>query len=98
MRTLINNVIDWGIDKGIFSKGTTRKQVLKTQEETGELVLAVGEGDIDGIMDGIGDVTVTLILLAEMYGLTLEECLAHAYKEIKDRTGEMKDGTFVKDK
>lgn len=49
------------------------------------------------IKDGIGDTCVTLILLADMHGWTLEECLQFAYDEIKGRTGEMKDGTFVKD-
>jgi NTP pyrophosphatase (non-canonical NTP hydrolase) len=50
------------------------------------------------IKDGIGDCTVTLILAAEMADLTFEECLAHAYDEIKSRTGTMVDGVFVKDK
>jgi len=98
MRTLINRVIDWGLSRGIFDEGTMEKQVKKTQEEVGELVYAVGANDQMGVVDGIGDVLVTLILLAEMYGLTLEECLEHALGEIEGRTGNMVDGTFVKDK
>ena len=50
-----------------------------------------------GIIDGIGDQLVTLIILAELHGSSITECLEHAWNEIKDRTGKMIDGTFVKD-
>lgn len=32
------------------------------------------------------------------YGLTLETCLSAAYNKIKDRTGRMENGTFVRDR
>lgn len=51
----------------------------------------------DELKDGIGDCTVTLILAAEMAGLDFEDCLRHAYDEIKGRTGTMIGGQFVKD-
>jgi len=97
MREYINRVIDWAMEREIFSKGTTAKQALKVQEETGELVLAVGQHDLPGVVDGIGDVLVTLVILSEMYGLTLEKCLETALKEIEPRTGSMIGGTFIKD-
>jgi hypothetical protein len=50
------------------------------------------------IIDGLGDVFVTIILAAEMAGLRIEDCLAAAYQEIKGRTGSMQGGVFVKDK
>ena len=50
------------------------------------------------LADGIGDITVTVILAAEMAGLRFEDCLAAAYDEIKGRTGKMEGGQFVKDK
>ena len=53
---------------------------------------------ITEIIDGIGDCAVTLILAADMADCTFEECLARAYNEIKDRTGTMTGGQFVKDK
>lgn len=56
------------------------------------------EAQITECMDGIGDVTVTLILLADMLDMTLEDCLQYAYDEIANRQGKMVDGTFVKDK
>ena len=39
----------------------------------------------------------TLKSVALSYGYDLEECLNAAWNEIKDRTGKMIDGTFVKD-
>lgn len=52
----------------------------------------------EDIKDGIGDTVVTLILLADMYGWTLQECLQHAYDVISKRTGKMEGGMFIKDK
>lgn len=50
------------------------------------------------VVDSIGDTLVTLILLCDMYGFTLEACLQQAYNVISKRTGKMVDGQFVKDK
>jgi len=49
------------------------------------------------VVDGIGDMKVTIILLAELKKLDCVECLDVAYEEIKGRTGNMVDGIFVKD-
>jgi len=49
-------------------------------------------------MDAIGDITVTLIIQAEMQGLDFQDCLQAAYDVISKRTGKMIDGQFVKDK
>jgi NTP pyrophosphatase (non-canonical NTP hydrolase) len=49
------------------------------------------------IADGIGDVLVTLIIVAEQTGLDIEDCLLVAYSQIKDRKGKMIDGKFVKE-
>lgn len=67
---------------------------LHIQFESGEL--APQQKTIEELIDGIGDTTVTLILLAEMAGVTLEECLQAAYEVISKRNGTMVDGTFVK--
>jgi hypothetical protein len=40
---------------------------------------------------------VVLTNLAELCGLTIEECVESAYNVISKRTGKMKNGTFVKD-
>jgi len=40
---------------------------------------------------------VVLVNMVTRNGLTIEECLEYAYNDIKDRTGKMVDGVFVKD-
>lgn len=107
MKTLIAKVLQWGIDKGITGpngKGTRLAQALKMLEESEETATAVRDFEIlktpelfEEVIDGIGDTCVTLILLAELHNLTLEECLEHAYEIINKRKGEMVNGTFVKE-
>lgn len=102
--------VDKGIT-GPDGKGTLEKQSRKFREEAFETIDAIQDrillyrsnedisiipDSLVKIKDGIGDSIVTLILLAEMCDLNLEECLQHAYDEIKDRKGSMQAGTFVK--
>lgn len=51
----------------------------------------------DEVVDGIGDQAVTLILAADLLGVSFAECLHYAYEEIKNRKGKMVDGQFVKE-
>jgi NTP pyrophosphatase (non-canonical NTP hydrolase) len=90
-------VEEWALDKGILSKATPMAQALKTLEETTELCKAINNNDREQIVDGLGDVMVTLIIQAKMQNLKLEECLESAYKIISKRTGKMMNGEFVKD-
>lgn len=96
MNELIANVEKWSFDKNLH-QADSAKQFLKVTEEVGEVASALARGNHDNLKDGIGDVIVTLIILAQQNGLTVEECLAFAYDEIKDRTGKMINGTFVKE-
>ena len=66
-------------------------------EEAGELGRAVLKNDKKEFVDAIGDMVVVLTNLAHLGGYTIEECIESAYNEIKNRTGEMNNGTFVKD-
>ena len=66
MNELQQNIIKWAEDKGIFEKSDPTSQFLKTIEELGELASAVNKNDLPEIKDGIGDVTVTLILHSKM--------------------------------
>lgn len=50
----------------------------------------------NAIEDAIGDIMVTLIIQAKMQGVCLGTCLHAAYNVIKNRTGKMVDGVFVK--
>ena len=51
----------------------------------------------DEINDAIGDMVVVLTNLAHIHGTEIEQCIIQAYNEIKNRTGKMVNGTFVKD-
>lgn len=96
---------------GPTGRGTPTAQADKMMEEAHETYAAVKchryickcdtteaerKNALPEIKDGIGDTAVTLILLAEMYGWTLEDCLQHAYDVISKRKGVMHNGTFIK--
>ena len=66
-------------------------------EEAGELGRAILKENEGEQIDAIGDMVVVLTNLAELLGLTIEECVESAYEVISKRTGKMKNGTFVKD-
>ena len=85
-------------------------QLQKTKEEVRELeaelemLLSTSDSNkINGavvknnIMDAIGDIYVTLVMQAGVWGLEMEECVEYAYTQIKDRKGKMVDGIFVKE-
>lgn len=102
MNEVIKNVIEWAHDRQIFDKSSPEKQILKTIEEVQETQEAIKNYDctdekFNHIIDGIGDTVVTLIILCEMYHISLQECTEYAYKQIKDRKGKMIDGIFVKE-
>lgn len=50
----------------------------------------------EAMQEELGDVLVTLIILASKLDTTVEECLGKAYDKIAKRTGRVIDGTFVK--
>lgn len=95
MNELIKSVEQWSKDKGL-DQAESSKQFLKVTEEVGEVAAALARNDMDMLKDGIGDVVVTLIILAQQNDMDLYECLNTAYDEIKGRTGKMIDGVFVK--
>lgn len=76
MNTLIEQVLEWSVEKGITGPngtGTKIAQTCKFLEEVTETVIAVLKNDKAEIKDGIGDTQVTLILLCEMYGWRVED-------------------------
>jgi NTP pyrophosphatase (non-canonical NTP hydrolase) len=92
------DVLRWAEARRILRYTSSTSQLLKTMSELGELADAILKKDTHKIRDGIGDVLVTLIIVAELEGMHLLECLDHAYDEIKDRTGMLNaNGVFVKD-
>jgi len=79
------------------TRDAAMKWLLSTSLVRGHVGERYTEAMLDQVKDGIGDLTVTAILAAEMAGLRFEDCLAAAYDEIKGRTGKMVDGQFCKD-
>ena len=95
---LVEQVEKWADDRQILTHSDAKAQALKLVSEVGELADAIIKNDEAGVIDGIGDCTVVLVILAKLSGLTLPVCLAAAYEEIKDRKGRMvPGGAFVKE-
>lgn len=97
MDSLIELVKGWAHDRNLINGSDPKSQLLKTMSELGELADGINKNRIHEIVDGLGDVMVTLIIVAAQYDLDLSECLNAAYLEIKDRKGKMIDGVFVKE-
>lgn len=86
----------WGLGRGIIQNGNVLAQGLKLVSEIGELSDNLAKGRC--IKDDIGDCMVVLNMLAQMQGLELEDCLAQAWGDIKDRKGFMNEhGVFIKE-
>jgi NTP pyrophosphatase (non-canonical NTP hydrolase) len=95
---LVRLVEDWADARGILDHSTRQAQALKLVSEVGELADAIAKGDEAGVVDGIGDCTVVLTILARVAGYSLSSCLCSAFDEIKDRRGRMVEGgVFVKE-
>jgi len=86
----------WAEERGLYDGGDPKTQALKLAEEVGETCRAILKEDATEMIDGIGDCVVVLTNLAELIGTPIEECIAKAYDEIKDRKGKMNNGTFKK--
>lgn len=95
---LIAAVEMWARARCIIPNSNPMAQLLKTMSELGELSDATLKSDTDQIIDGVGDVMVTLVIYAALQGLTIKDCLQAAYDTIKDRKGRLtKEGVFVKE-
>lgn len=97
---LETQVIQWANERYIFSSehgSSAERQCAKLDEEFQELCKAVLHNDLKGIVDGLGDMLVVMILIARFKNMDLTTCLNYAYNEIKDRKGRMINGLFVKE-
>lgn len=95
--SIIDGVIDWGHSRGIMLDSTPMRQFTKAVEEMGELASALLDKDEVEVKDGIGDVTVCMILLAALSGEDIRDILEEVLAELNTRQGVMKNGVFVKD-
>lgn len=87
----------WARDRNLIDGSDTKSQFVKLIEEAGELAAAIARNDDDEFTDAIGDCFVVLTILAAQRGFGIEQCIADAWLQIKDRKGRMVDGMFIKE-
>ena len=96
LNALTAKIKKWGYDRKITVNGNSITQLAKLGEEFGELAGNIVRGKSP--KDDIGDMYVVLVMIAELEGLSMEECIQHAYDEIKDRKGYLNEhGNFIKE-
>lgn len=91
-------ILNWANERNLLKEENAPKQIIKLQEEVGELCGAFLKKKPDEICDAVGDIQVVMIILCEQLGIDYNACLVEAYDVIKDRTGKTVDGSFVRDK
>lgn len=88
---------NWAHDRNLIEGSNNSAQFLKLLEEVGELSHAIQKGNSTEFVDAIGDVVVVLTIIAAQRNINIEDCIDHAWLEIKDRKGKMINGCFVKE-
>ena len=109
---LVDAIQKWHTDRNLIEGSSDKDQIVKLVEEFGELSRSIirtpkatekwlNENGYpvsrDNLRDSIGDMIVVLINIAMRNDLSLYECIAKAYDEIKGRKGKMVDGSFIKE-
>ena len=90
-------IIQWAENRNMISPKNTSRQYMKVSEELGEIAEGINKNDKEKIEDSLGDILVTLIILAQDLNFDLLDCLNSAYNVIKDRKGKTINGVFVKE-
>lgn len=119
----------WAYLRGLYKTGDVKTQLVKLQEEVGELAKAILEDNRHDVVDAIGDCVIVLTNLASLAEqhfcsrcpnkhemgsivdnqisrlkcedcrkLSIEHCINKSFDMIRNRTGKMNNGTFVKDR
>lgn len=96
LNELTTNIEQWAVNKGL-DEAQPEKQMLKLVEEVGELAEGLAKGNLDQVIDSIGDVYVVLTILSMQKDLDIRDCIDTAYEEISDRKGKVIKGVFVKE-
>lgn len=93
---VVEDVMVWGRNKRL---NDPKAQLNKVIEEVGEIAHEITRNKYgsDELVDAIGDTLVTVIILSDILGRNPIKCLDSAYQVIKDRSGETKNGTFVRE-
>lgn len=86
----------WAKDRNLQT-GKPEGQMLKLQEEVGELASGIAKNNDHVTRDSVGDIFVVLTVLCLQLDIDIEECIDMAYDEIKERRGRLVNGIFVKE-
>lgn len=87
----------WAQDRNLIEGSDLKSQFVKLIEEAGELANAIAKQDGNEFQDAIGDMFVVMTIMCAQYGFEIEDCIAGAYGEIKNRKGKMVSGIFIKE-
>jgi NTP pyrophosphatase (non-canonical NTP hydrolase) len=90
-------IINWAKARKLDSPDNKFQQLAKVMEEVGELSSAILKRDISETIDALGDTYITLVILANQMGYSLEDCAKRAFKVIEYRKGKTENGTFIKE-
>lgn len=90
-------IIQWAENRNMISPKNTSRQYIKVSEELGEIAEGINKNNREQVEDSLGDILVTLIILAQDLNFDLLDCLNSAYNVIKDRKGKTINGVFVKE-
>jgi len=91
-------VLKWANQRGLLEEDSDiYMQAVEGASKMVKLCDAICEDDWSEQCDAIGDVMITLIILANQLDMNLRECLKCSFNSISERTGETKNGVFIKD-
>ena len=97
MSLFFGSIRAWAVARNLIHGSTPQAQTVKLLEEAGELAHALARGNRTAACDALGDTIVVLTILAAQLDLDIEDCIAEAWNQIKDRKGTMVGGIFVKE-
>lgn len=92
---IMKQVETWSKDRNL-DKADSNRQLLKLEEELGELTQGHLKQRPEQVTDSLGDMLVVMTIYCQQNGLSLHDCFSDAYTEIADRKGKTVDGVFVK--
>lgn len=94
---LFDLIGEWGKNKGITNPDNAVFQYLKFSEEGGELAAGIAKGNREKILDAIGDVFVTWVMMCKCLNVDPRSAVYDVYNIINARKGVTVDGVFVKE-
>lgn len=90
------NLKKWAADRDLLTKDP-HIQFTKIVEELGETSAAYNKKKQYELLDGIGDLFVTIVVWCQQLGIDPLNPINIAWNEIANRTGKTVDGVFIKD-